>query len=102
MQAGTDGSCYMAYVNNATTITVYKIVDTGSLAFTALGAAYTVTALVDGNTITLTIVGTTLTLYVNDIAQGTTRTDSTYATGQPGFGGFQNNTWIDNYIAVDL
>lgn len=80
----TDADGYFAYPSSATSVTFYRIDDTGSIALVALGANVTITALAAGETLGLGISGTTLTLYTNGVSTGATRTDATYSTGQPG------------------
>lgn len=82
-QGPTDASGYLAYLGSTTSVTVYRITDTGTLAFTSLGSR-SVSALSVGDSIGLGIVGSTLTVYRNGIAQGATLTDATYASGRPG------------------
>lgn len=100
MQAGT-ASGYLAVFDDATHVSVYKLVDTGSFAYTLLGSQYTVAATVAGDTMSLVITGTTLTLYINGASQGT-RTDATYASGQPGvyfygFNGAMSQLYCEGY-----
>lgn len=98
----TDADGYMAYPSSATSITIYRIDDTGTIAFVALGANVTITALTAGETLGLGISGTTLTLYTNGVSTGATRTDSTYSTGQPGvYVGSNSRVW-DAFTASDL
>lgn len=84
MASPSSGNGYLLYLDNTTTATLYKVVDTGTLAFTAIGASFTITAL-NGttDTIALGVSGSTMTIYRNGTSQGT-RTDSTYTTGAPG------------------
>ena len=82
--SSSDADGYMAYLTSATAITVYRVDDTGSIAFVALGANVTVSALATGDTFGLGISGTTLTVYTNGVSTAQTRTDATYSTGQPG------------------
>lgn len=96
MQAGANGSCYLAAIDTTTQISVYRVDDTGTLAFVLLGAAFTVATLVDGDLVTLESSGTGHTLKINGASQGT-RSDSTYSAGQPAmvFFGFASgiNAW---------
>lgn len=98
----TDADGYFAYPSSATSVTIYRIDDTGSIALTALGANVTITALTAGETLGLGISGTTLTLYTNGISTGATRTDSTYSTGQPGIYCGNNVRLWNAFSANDL
>lgn len=82
MQGIGDASGYLALVDDTTHVTINRVDDTGTLAYVPLGAQFTIPALAEGHTMTLGIVGSTLTLYINGFIQGT-RSDATYATGQP-------------------
>lgn len=83
--ASSSANGYLLYLDTTTTLTLYKVVDTGSLAFTAIGASYTITALNGtSDTIGLQVVGSTFTVFVNGLQQGTTRSDTTYTSGAPG------------------
>lgn len=99
--SSTDADGYLAFVANSTSIEVYRAADTGTMGFTLLGTAFTVTTLVDGDTITLSANGTTLELFVNGVSQGT-RTDSTYSTGQPWVYFSGTSRFIDTFSATDL
>lgn len=79
----SSASCYLLYLDAQTTLTLYKATDTGTIAFSALGASFTITQLNAGDTIALQVSGTTLTVFRNGVSQGT-RTDSSYTSGQPG------------------
>lgn len=99
-------ACYLIYVSNSTTLTMYKVSAAG--AFTAQGANFTITAVVAGDTIGISASGsatTTLTVFRNGVSQGT-RTDSSspLTSGQPGLHIFNNNATqtIDSFTAVDL
>lgn len=101
MQGASDSSGYLASCDGTTSVVLYRVDDTGTFAYTQLGAAFTVDAVAEGGTMTLEISGTTLTLRMNGISQGT-RTDSTYATGQPGTYFYSNLGRIALYSASDL
>lgn len=102
MASTTDADGYFAYPSSATSVTIYRCDDTGSVAFTALGADVTITALAAGETLGLGISGTTLTLYTNGVSTGATRTDATYSTGQPGIYCGNNVRLWNAFSANDL
>jgi hypothetical protein len=58
------------------------------------------TTFANGDTLKIGVVGTTITMYKNGAAQTPTATDATYASGNPGAGGFGAAT-IDNFSATD-
>lgn len=91
MQSG-NASCYLALAESATVAKIYRIDDTGTLAYVLLGAGFTIAAMASGDVLKLAAVGTTLELFHNDVSQGT-RTDATYATGQPA-------TWTFGFGAI--
>ena len=83
MASDTDGDCYLWYAYDGwNAIRLYRADDTGTIAFTQLGANFTPTA-VAGDILRLESDGSTHTCKKNGVSQGT-RTDATYATGQPG------------------
>lgn len=92
------GNGYVAYVASTTSVQLYRVT---SGSFIAIGAAITVTALSSGNTVGLGIVGTTLTLY-RDAVLVDTRTEATYATGQPGVFSDAAGGTMESFIAIDL
>lgn len=77
------GSGYLLYLDDALTLDLYKVTDTGTLAFASLGTR-TITAVIVGDTLGLKCAGGVFTIYKNGAAQGATISDSTYATGVPG------------------
>lgn len=83
MQSTSNGSGYAVFLANSTTVRIYRVADSGSLGFTALGADITVSTVVVGNTLGIECSGTTITALVNGSSVGS-RTDATYASGQPG------------------
>lgn len=83
--------CYLLTTSadiSAATLQIWRVSDAG--AYTQLGANITLGGnLVAGDVIRLEAVGTTLTAKVNGVtAPSGTRTDSTFASGQPGVGGW--------------
>jgi hypothetical protein len=101
MQSASDASGYLIYLPNSTKIAVYKITDTGTIALTQLGVDITITAVTAGDTIGGEITGTTITILRNGVSQGT-RTDATYATGQPGVYIGASAATVDTYEATDI
>ena len=103
VQSATNPACYLALLLSSTSVQIYK--QDSSFNSTALGAAFTITAVTAGTTISLSATGTTtttLTLYRNGVSQGT-RTDSSspLTGGQPGM--FMSSTQsIDAFSATDL
>lgn len=96
IQSPSDSAGYIGLVNDTTTLKIFKRTDGGS--FTQLGANITVSTMIVGDLVRLSAVGTTLTIYVNGVSAAT-RTDSTYAAGQPGLfcqggsiGGFSSSS----------
>lgn len=84
VQSPTDASGYLCAIDNPTNITFYKVVDTGTLTFTPLGATETVPEIGSLETITFQMVGPIMEVLVNGVSLGITRTDSTFTGGQPG------------------
>lgn len=101
MQSASDASGYLIYLPNSTKLVVYKITDTGTIALTQLGADIAISAVTAGDTIGGEITGTTITVLRNGVSQGT-RTDSTYATGQPGVYIGASAATVDAYEATDI
>lgn len=83
MQSTSNGSGYAVLLANSTTVRIYRVTDSGSLSFTPLGADITVSTVVAGNTLGIECSGDTITALVNGASVGS-RTDATYASGQPG------------------
>lgn len=88
MQTGANANGYAAYLDDTTHISIYRIADTGTLAFTLVGSTYAITAL-NGTTdeVEVKAAGTVFTLFINGVQQtsgGSTRTDATYGSGVPG------------------
>lgn len=102
IQSTSDASGYMLFADSTTSLTIYRIDDTGTIGFTALGASYTVSTLGVGDVLKITANGTTLAGFLNGSSIGTTRTDSTYSSGQPGIYTSSANPGIDDFTASDL
>lgn len=102
MQSPTDASGYLMTVDDPTHVSIYKVVDSGTLAFTLLGAQATVPTINSIETVTFSIVGSTMDVYVNGVSLGVTRTDSTYANGQPGCYLFEFGGSIVTFSATEL
>lgn len=101
LQSSSDGSGYAVLLANSTTVRLYRVTDTGSLAFTALGADITVSTVSAGNTLGIECSGTTITALVNGASVGS-RTDATYATGQPGVWLSNSARLIRDFTALDI
>ena len=101
MQSSSDSSGYLIYLPNSTKLVVYKITDTGTIALTQLGADIAISAVTAGDTIGGEITGTTITILRNGVSQGT-RTDATYATGQPGVYIGASAATVESYAATDI
>lgn len=100
MQSGV-ASGYLVYLSNSTTLQVYRINDSGSIGLTQLGANITISAVTSGDTIGAQVVGTTITALRNGVAADT-RTDATYASGQPGVYMGGSGSTIEAFTATDL
>lgn len=98
----SNGNCYVALVDDTTHIIIYKLTDSGSIGYTSLATVVLGAALVVGDTLGLGINGTTLTVYVNGSAQGTTASDSSYTTGQPGIYVATNGKHFSLFTATEL
>ena len=101
----TDGDCYLLDLDDGTPdVQLYRADDTGSLGFSAIGAAFGINPNA-GDVWKLEISGTTFTVYKGGVSQGT-RSDSTLSTGQPGFfancGATFTNYQFDNFNSGDL
>lgn len=83
MQGNSDGSCYIAFTQGENAIGVYRIADTGSIAFNQLGGNFTGLLLAAGTRVRLESVGSTHEVFVNDVSIGT-RSDGTLTGGAPG------------------
>lgn len=84
----SDFDCYFIYLDNLTTLTIYKCTDSGTLGFAALGASFTISSVSVGDTIGISATGTsttTLEAFLNGVSLGT-RIDSSspFTNGQPG------------------
>jgi hypothetical protein len=82
MASTTDGDCYLIDAVAGDGFYFFRCTDGGTLSFTQLGAKVSVTP-VAGDTLKLVVTGTTLESFRNGVSQGT-RTDATFASGQPG------------------
>jgi hypothetical protein len=108
MQSPTSGSCYHLMTGGSgAVLRLYKVTDsTGTTMvladFAQLGADIIPSpVLISGDTISLEVIGTTLNVYQGAVLIGT-RTDATWATGQPGlhvYGGGGNT--VTSFTAVD-
>ncbi len=94
----TSGNGYVCYLNDPTTIRVYRVT---AAAGTQLGADFTITTVSASDTIGMGISGSTLTVYRNGASQGT-RTDSTWTTGSPGIYAGTNTSTIASYSCTSL
>ncbi len=85
----SDSGGYMLTTSGPNVLQIFRVDNSGSsLSYNKLGADITPSSsLVTGDRLELQMSGTSLTAYVNDVLVGT-RTDSTYASGQPGLGSF--------------
>ena len=93
MASSTDADGYRAQCNTSTgDVTIGRRTDTGTLSTTALGSAYTSTGLAENKVLRLEVSGSTFTLKIDGVQFGTTRSDSTYSSGQPGADCFSSST----------
>jgi hypothetical protein len=82
LQSASLADGYLAYISNGTTVTLNRMVDTGTIAFTQIGSR--TVSFATGDTLGLGVVGTDLTIYKNGTAQGAAISDATFSGGQPG------------------
>lgn len=89
----TDMDCYWLYIANSTTLQLYAVDDNGAMNYPAAigGNIGLGSPVVEGMVIRLEVSGSTFTIKTNGVAV-TTRTDSTYSTGQPGLILFNDST----------
>lgn len=92
INGNTDGDCYAAEVDPGDTdnVAIYRVSDTGSLSYTQIGSDLILSGnIVAGDTFEMQSVGDTHEVFRNGVSAGT-RTDATFASGQPGIGSYNN------------
>lgn len=91
LQSASNASGYFLELHNAgSELIMYRVDDTGSVAFVELGARFPVTISLP-DTLKLTSSNSVHEVFWNGVSQGT-RIDATYTGGQPGLGGYVNDS----------
>jgi hypothetical protein len=103
IQSTTDGSCYQVTLESTGNTILYRVDDTGTLAFAQLGS--TIAGTVAGDHLRLESSGTTHTVIRNGVTV-LTFSDATYSGGQPGILAYAvatiANHTLDNWVGGDL
>jgi hypothetical protein len=90
---------YWARVENATTITLYRIDNASSFNLLQTIGSLTVAT---GDVIKVEAVGTTIRVYQNGIQRGSNQTDATHSSGSGGIASYTDAAHMDNFEAGNV
>lgn len=101
MQGVGDCSGYLLVASTATELSILKVTDTGTIAYSSIFTSGVTPTINGGDIIKLTISGTTLTAYLNGVSYGTVM-DATWSGGQPGIWINSNTSSGDSFFAENI